>query len=214
MGLARTSRKLNWQKALVLMGCSAVLVCGARSSLHAQLVQLRPVADISLPTRISIQNGLLHVRQKVGLSLGARMTVTFSNRFDLITAVTYSPGYASLHGGGKRFELSSGTHSLGSSTGVRYWLLPPPARLSWEIHTGAGLVFGGQPSYEDLFESSTVSAVLGSTLIYQIGRIVSLKLRINERLYRIHFGSGDPVSSKRPLQLSFGLGLPFLESAR
>ncbi len=214
MELARTSCKLNWQKALLAMGCSAALVCNAPAILHAQVVLLRPVADISLPTRISIQNGLLHVRQKVGLSLGARMTVTFSNHFDVTTAVTYSPGYASLHGGGKRIEFGSGTHSLGGSTGARYWLLPPPAKLSWEIHTGAGLVFGGQPSYEDLFESSTVSAVLGSTLVYQVGRIVSLKLRINERLLRVHFGSGVPPSSKRPLQVSFGLGLPILESLR
>lgn len=194
------------------MGCSAALVCDAASNLQAQVVLFRPVADLSLPTRISIEDGLLHVRQKFGVALGGRMTLHFNDRFDVVTAVTYSPGYATLHGGGKRFQFGSGTHSLNGSTGARYWLLPPPRKLSWEIHTGVGLVFGGQPSYEDLFESSVVSALLGSTLVYQVGRIVSLKLRISERLYRVRLGSGTPLSSKRPLQLSFGLGLPFLEA--
>jgi hypothetical protein len=203
---------VSWQHALLMMGGPAALVCSAGSSVQAQVVQFRPVADVSFPTRISIQNGLLHVRQKVGVALGARMTLRFNDRFDVVTAVTYSPGYATLHGGGKRFEFASGTHTLNGSTGARYWLLPPPAKLSWEVHTSAGLVFGGQPSYEDLFESSTVSAVLGSTLVYQVGRIVSLKLRISERLLRVHFGSGNPSSSKHPLQVSFGLGLPFLEA--
>jgi hypothetical protein len=205
---------VSWQKALLAMGCSAAVVGSAGSNLQAQVVQFRPVADLSLPTRISIEDGLLHVRQKFGVALGGRMILHFNDRFDVVTAVTYSPGYATLHGGGKRFAFGSGTHSLNGSTGARYWLLPPPRKLSWEIHTSAGLVFGGQPSYEDLFESSTVSAVLGSMLVYQVGRIVSLKLRINQRLYRVRFGSGNPVSSKRPLQVTFGLGLPFLEPLR
>lgn len=205
---------MSWQKALLAMGCTAAVVGSASANLQAQVVQFRPVVDLSLPTRISIEDGLLHVRQKFGVALGGRMTLHFNDRFDVVTAVTYSPGYATLHGGGKRFEFGSGTHSLNGSTGARYWLLPPPRKLSWEIHTGAGLVFGGQPSYEDLFESSTVSAILGSMLVYQVGRIVSLKLRINQRLYRVHFGSGNPVSSKRPLQVTFGLGLPFLEPLR
>lgn len=187
---------------------------GRVTELQAQVVQLRPLAHVSLPTRISMSDGVIHVRQKIGVTFGARMTVTFNDRLDVVTSITYSPGYASLHGAGKRMELTSGAHSLGGSTGARYWLLPPPRNLSWEIHTGVGLVFGGQPSYEDLFESSTLSGVLGTTLRYQIGRIVSLRLRVEERLYRLRFGGRDTGGSKRPLQVSFGLGLPFLESAR
>jgi hypothetical protein len=195
------------------MGCTAALVCGAGSRLQAQVVRISPLADLSLPTRISFQDGAIHVRQKIGVTFGARMTLTFNHRFDVVTAVTYSPGYATLHGAGKRIELASGAHSLGGSTGARYWLLPPPRKLSWEMHTGVGLVFGGQPSYEDLFESSTLSGVLGTTLRYQVGRIVTLKLRVDQRLYRISFGP-DLGSSKRPLRVSFGLGLPLLESLR
>jgi hypothetical protein len=199
-------------KTVLLLGFTALMGCPP-FLLQAQVVQLRPVADVSFPTRFSLRNGTIHVQQKLGLALGARMTATFNDRFAMVTAVTYRPGYATLSGAGKRIVLASGAHSLGATTGARYWLLRPGGNLSWEMHSSLGLVFGGSPAYEDLFENSTVNAVLGSTLVYRIGRIVSLKLRLQERLLRLRFGNGAPTGSKRPFQLSFGLGLPFLESA-
>jgi hypothetical protein len=199
--------------ALVL-GCAAALVCSQSSELNAQTVRLRTRASLSLPTRIAIQNQVLHVRQKVGVTVGARMTVTFTPRFDVVTGVSYVPGYAVFHGAGNRIDVATSSHLLTGSTGARYWLLPPARKLSWEVHTGFGVVFGGRPAYEDLFESSTLSGVLGTTLRYRVGHIVTLKLRVQERLYRVHFGSGEPRSSKRPFQVSSGLEFPFLESRR
>jgi hypothetical protein len=196
-----------------ILGCLGALVWGS-SQLTAQIVQLRPQAGLSLPTRISIQDGVLHVRQKVGFTVGARLTVTFNQRFDAVTGVTYVPGYATFSGAGKHIKLSTSSHVLSGATGARYWVLPPERALSWEIHTSVGLVFGGSPAYQDLFESSTLTGVLGTTLRYQIGQIVSLQLRVQERLYRFRFGNRDSGSSKRPLQVAFGLGLPFLESMR
>jgi hypothetical protein len=118
-----------------------------------------------------------------------------------------------FRGAGKQIDVGTGSHLLTATTGARYWLLPPGRRLSWAVHTGLGVVFGGQPAYEDLFESSTVSGILGTTVRYQIGRIASLHLRIQDRLYRVRFGDRDPGRSRPPLQISFGLGLLFVESA-
>jgi hypothetical protein len=153
---------------------------------------------------------MIHLRQKVGFKFGARLIFTFNNRFDLTNTVTYSPGYAVLHGAGERFEVTSGSHSLAGATSARYWIRPPEGPLSWEVHTNLGMVFGGHPSYLDLFDGSTLSAVVGSALRYQWGRIVSFTLRVQERLFRLRFGDQDGGSS-RPFQVSFGLGLPFLE---
>ena len=200
--------------AALLIGCAAALVCSRGSELTAQEVQLRPQAGLSLPTRISVKNGVLHVRQKIALTVGARLSLIFNDRFDVVTGVTYVPGYAMFRGAGKQIDVAAGSHLLTATTGARYWLLPPPRMVSWEIHTGFGVVFGGQPAYEDLFETSTLSGVLGTTVRYQIGRIVSLRLRVQQRLYRLRFGDRDPGRSRSPLQVSFGVGLPFLESAR
>jgi hypothetical protein len=160
-----------------------------------------------------IQDRVLHVRQKVGVTVGARLTLAFNERFDVVTGVTYTPGYAMFRGAGKRMDVGTSSHVLTGATGARYWLLPPARKLSWEVHTGLGVVFGGEPAYEDLFESSTVSGILGTSAHYKVGRIARLQLRIQERLYRVRFGVGHPGSSRPPLQISVGLGLLFLESA-
>ena len=198
---------------LLCLGCAATLVCLWGSELNSQQLKLRPHATLSLPTRVSLENGLLHVRQKIGMTVGARLIMTFNERFDVVTGIAYMPGVVSFHGAGRKIDVATGSHVLSGSTGARYWLLPPTRMLSWEVHTALGLVFGGQPAYEDLFESSTVSGILGTAVRYQIGQIVSLHLRIQERLYRVHFGPQEPVRSRPPLQISFGLGIPFLEAA-
>jgi hypothetical protein len=209
----RTNRSSRPRFSYLFVGLLAPLVVLAVGALHAQEVQLRPQAALYLPTRISLQNGVLHVRQKISVTVGARLTLTFNEHFDMVTGVTYMPGYAMFRGAGKRIDIGTGSHLLTATTGARYWLLPPARRLSWEVHTGLGVAFGGQPAYQDLFESSTVTGILGTTVRYQIGRIASLHLRVQDRLYRVRFGDRDPGSSRPPLQISFGLGLLFLESA-
>jgi hypothetical protein len=196
------------------LGCTAALVCSWSSELNAQEVQLHPHLGLYSPTRISIQNGALDFRQKIGVKVGARLTLTFNDRFDVVTGVTYIPGYATLRGVGRRVEVGTSSHLLSATTGARYWLLPPVRMLSWEVHTRLGVVSGNQRVYEDLFNGSTLSWTLGTTLRCQIGRIVSLRMSIQERLYRVRFGGRDPGSSRSPLQVSFGLGLPFLKSVR
>jgi hypothetical protein len=182
------------------------------SELNAQEVRLRPMAGLYLPTRIRVQERMLNAQQKVGVTIGARLTIAFNPRFDVVTGVTYLPGYATFHGTGKRIDIGTGSHLLAASTGARYWLLPPAHMLSWEIHTGLGVGFGGQPAYEDLFLSSTVTGTLGTTVRYQIGRIVSLHLRVQGRLYQVRVGSQATGGPRPPLQISFGLGLPLVES--
>jgi hypothetical protein len=202
------SRVFGSQRVLSLLTALLTLL----PQLNAQQVQLRPQARLYLPTRMSVPNGVLHVQQKVGVIIGARLTLTFSQHFDVVTGVSYLPGYAVFRGAGKQLDVGTGSHLLSATTGARYWLLPPARRLSWEVHTGLGVAFGGKPAYEDLFESSTVSGIVGTAVRYQVGRIFTLHLRVQERLYRVRFGQG-PGSSRPPLQIAFGVGLPLVESA-
>ena len=197
-----------------LLGAGGVLLWAGASTASAQIMEVRPIADLSTPTKVSLRDGSLRLSQKVGVSFGARMTLTFNDRFDVTSTVRYSPGYATLYGSGKRIQLLSGAQTLGASSGARYWLRSPGGPFSWEVHTGLGLIFGGQPAYEELFESSTLTAVLGTALRYQVGRIASLTLRIQERLLRLRFGQELAGSPGRPLRVTVGVGLPILEVLR
>jgi hypothetical protein len=128
------------------------------------------------------------------MTVGARLTLTFNERFDVVTRVTYIPGYAMFRGAGERIDVGTSSHLLAATTGAVYWLLPPTRRFSWEVHTGHGAAFGGQPAHLDLFESSTVSGTLGTTVRYRLGRIMNLRLRVQECLYRVRFGGRDSGS--------------------
>jgi hypothetical protein len=140
------------------------------------------------------------------VTVGARVTLTFSDRFDVVTGITYMPGYVAFHRSGEQFDVGTSAHSLSASTGARYWLLPPSqGMLSWEVHTGLGVGAGGQAAYKDLFENSTLTGVVGTAVRYQIGQLVSLTLKVQERLCRIRLGGGDVGRSRSPFDVSFGL---------
>jgi hypothetical protein len=203
------ANRLTPCRAGVALGWAALLACCGTSPLEAQRLRLRPAADVSLPTRTSIQNGQLHVSQRIGVTVGARLTISFNRRFEAITGVSYNPGYAMVTGAGRRFSVATRAHVLTAAGDARYWLRSPARTLSWEVHTGIGIAFGGEPAYQDLFESSTLSGILGSTVRCQIGRVVGLRLRIQDRLYRVRFGNRSAGRSSSPLHLSLGLDLPF-----
>jgi hypothetical protein len=186
---------------------------GRNAELEGQEVRLRPRIALYRPTRISAQNGVLHLQQKIGVIIGARLTLTFNDRFDVVTGITYMPAYVTLHRSGQQFDVGTRSHSLSVTTRAQYWLLPPsPRMLSWEVHTGLGVAGGGQAAYKNLFDNSTVTGILGTSMRYQIGRIVSLTLKVQERFCRIRLGGREPGRSRSPLDVSFGLGFPFLES--
>jgi hypothetical protein len=211
VGIADAARRTQLP---LLLGCAAVLIGTPVSNLQAQRVELRSKSGLYLPTKISLKHGSLDVQQKVGLRFGAGLTLTFNDRFDVVTGVSYIPGYAVFRGAGKNIDIRTGSHLLSGATAARYWLVPPARMLSWEIHTGVGVAFGGQAGYEDLFESSTVSGIIGTMVRYQVGQIVRLQLRVQNRLFRANFGRGSSPSTRSPLQVNFGLAFPFLESLR
>jgi hypothetical protein len=211
-------RRTQFLRLPVILG-TAVIVClpalglSRSSELEGQEVRLRPHTGLYRPTRISAQNGVLHLQQRIGVVVGARLTVTFNDRFDVVTGVSYIPAYVTFHRSGERLDVGTRSHSLSVTTRAQYWLFPPSARmLSWEVHTSLGLTGGGQSAYKDLFDNSTITGIVGTAVRYQIGRIVSLTLRVQERLYRIRLGGGDVGRSRSPLDVSFGVGFPFLES--
>lgn len=201
--------------AATLLVCLPALGAPGSFELEAQEARFRPHVGLYLPTRISTQDGVLHIRQKIGVTVGARVTLTYSDRFDVVTGITYMPGYVAFHRSGERFNVGSSAHSLSASTGARYWLLPPSAgMLSWEIHTGLGVGMGGQAAYKDLFENAVLTGVVGTVVRYQVGQLVSLTLKVQERLCRIRLGGAALATSRSPFDVSFGLGLPFLEALR
>jgi hypothetical protein len=204
--------RLTQGRSRAVLVWAALFACCWTAPLHSQHLSLRPQANLSLPTRFAIRNSQIHVGQRLGVAVGARLTLSFNRRFDAAAGVSYSPGYALVQGAGRRFSVATGTHVLAVSSDARYWLRAFTRRFSWEVHTGVGIVFGGAPAYQDLFESSTMGGIVGTTVRYRVGRVVGLRLRIDDRAYRVRFGIRTASRSSSPLHLSLGLDLPFHRS--
>ena len=207
----RTSRSECFFYFFVGLGCATALLCGRSSAIQAQEVQFRSKAGLYTPTRLSLQDGSIHLHQKIGIRVDGQLRLAFSDRFDVTTGVTYIPGYAEFSGIGKQISLGTGSHRFSASTGARYWLVRPVRAFSWEMSAAVGAVFGGQSDNENLFATSTVSGVIGMTLAYQIGQLVLLKVRIQERLYRVTFGDQGSPTTRPPFRVTFALALPFLQ---
>ena len=199
--------RVQW---LLLLGAAAGMTSASAVPLEAQQIEVRPIAKFSLPTKFSLQDGTLHVSQRVGVRFGAQMNVRLNERFDVTSAVTYSPGYATVSGSMKRVQVSSGAQSLAGATAARYWLRPRDLPLAWEVHSGVGLVFGGQPSYMELLDGSTMTASVGTSVRYRFRQLVSLSVRVEQRVLRLQFGD-QLGGSSRPFRVAFGVGLPFLD---
>ncbi|HEV7366437.1 MAG TPA: hypothetical protein VGN76_11375 [Gemmatimonadales bacterium] len=93
----RTNRSSSQRVFYLFVGLLPLLIVLAvgalqNPGLNAQEVQLRPLGTIYLPSRISLQHGSLDARQKLGVTFGARLTLRFTKRFDVVTAITTSPG--------------------------------------------------------------------------------------------------------------------------
>ncbi|MFL5461810.1 MAG: hypothetical protein ACJ8AY_14080, partial [Gemmatimonadales bacterium] len=85
-------------RGLLLLGAAAGLISATAVPLEAQQIEVRPITKFSLPTKFSLQDGTLHVSQRVGFRFGVQMNARFNDRFDVTSAVTYSPGYATVSG--------------------------------------------------------------------------------------------------------------------
>lgn len=193
-------------------GSIVVLLVGLGAPLHGQQVQFRQQTRLILPTRFSIQNGVLDLQQKIGVSLGARLNLNFSPRLSVSTGVGYIPGYATLRATGRQVALLTGNQLVTAGTRVMYWLVPADRPISWEIHSGIGIASGGE-RYRDLFERATFSAMVGTAVYWQIGQLVRLSLRVQERLYRAQLAGAGPSTGGKPFRVAVGVGFPFLQNS-
>jgi hypothetical protein len=201
------------RRVALRLGWAATLLCGLGLPLAAQEVRFHHHAGLYAPTRFSIQGGSLNIRQKIGVSFGTRMTLKFNERLDVVSGITYIPGYATISGAGRRFEVGTASHRLTASIGPTYWLVPRARKLSCELRAALGVVAGGgEGAFGNLFERSSLSGNVAAILRYQVGRILDLQMRIQQRLYRLQLSGPEPGNSSNPFRVSFGVGFPFLES--
>jgi len=62
----------------------------------------------------------------------------------------------------------------------------------------------------ELLDGSTMTASVGTSVRYRFRQLVSLSVRVEQRVLRLQFGD-QLAGSSRPFRVAFSVGLPFLD---
>lgn len=194
-------RSAPWVGALFL----AVSVAG---SAHAQRISLAPDIGVYIPTSelVAAASGDTF-KQEIGLSLGGRVGLWFSNRLGVQVTGTYVPSDLrySFTGG----ETTEDANLWFGSGRVSVAVIPVTSPVYMVLSGGVSVVGRSGTAYDGVEDKSDVGGVAGATLGVNLGPI-SLFVNADDNVYKASFSGGTAVESKtqHDVTLSFGLGVP------
>lgn len=194
-------RSAPWVGALLL----AVSVAG---SAHAQRISLAPDIGVYIPTSelVAAASGDTF-KQEIGLSLGGRVGLWFSNRLGVQVTGTYVPSDLrySFTGG----ETTEDANLWFGSGRVSVAVIPVTSPVYMVLSGGVSVVGRSGTAYDGVEDKSDVGGVAGATLGVNLGPI-SLFVNADDNVYKASFSGGTAVESKtqHDVTLSFGLGVP------
>lgn len=194
-------RSAPWVGALLL----AASVAG---SAHAQRISLAPDIGVYIPTSelVAAASGDTF-KQEIGLSLGGRVGLWFSNRLGVQVTGTYVPSDLrySFTGG----ETTEDANLWFGSGRVSVAVIPVTSPVYMVLSGGVSVVGRSGTAYDGVEDKSDVGGVAGATLGLNLGPI-SLFVNADDNVYKASFSGGTAVESKtqHDVTLSFGLGVP------
>jgi len=187
-----------------------VAVTLTAQSAQAQKLSLAPTFGVYIPTTelIKAVNGE-SFKQEVGLAVGGRMGIAFSQRLGLQVTGSYVPSNL-------RFALDGTSQTTDASlffgaSKLSFFLLPPTSPISFQLNGGVALVKRSGTAYENLKDKSSVGGTVGAQLGLRLGPL-PLLFAAETYLYKQHLegltsDTGEQASQK-DVQLSIGFGFP------
>jgi hypothetical protein len=202
----------------------ALAVTLAAPAARAQRLSLAPTVGLYAPTAQLVSGivnggGTVAFRQKVGLSLGGRLGLSFGSHFGISATGSYVP--KSLQATVSQTGITQNTaeyNNLWFGTGrVNVWLLPPSSILALGVNGGVGVVGRGETvvaddvgnQYTDASRTD-IGGVVGGTVGFNLG-VIGLFLSVDDYLYKpsVFEELGLKSRTQNDLQFSFGLGTRF-----
>lgn len=194
-------RSAPWVGALLLAATLA-------GSAHGQRISLAPDIGVYIPTSelVAAASGDTF-KQEIGLSLGGRVGLWFSNRLGVQVTGTYVPSDLrySFTGG----ETTEDANLWFGSGRVSVAVIPVTSPVYMVLSGGVSVVGRSGTAYDGVEDKSDVGGVAGATLGLNLGPI-SLFVNADDNVYKASFSGGTAVESKtqHDVTLSFGLGVP------
>ena len=194
----------------ILSGTLAALAAFAPSSAQAQRVSLSPTIGVYIPTSelVKAAEGQ-EFKQEVALSVGGRLGVTLSPRFGIETSVSYVP--SNLRFTFDQTETTTDANLLLGTLRATFHAIPMTSPVWLTINGGASMIRRGGEAYEDLEDRSDFGGVVGATVGFRLGSMMSFYVAAEDYIYgtKVEATELDDLSqTQNDVQIALGFGFP------
>lgn len=182
----------------------------APSNAEAQRVSLSPTIGVYIPTSelVKAANGE-EFKQEVGLAIGGRLGLTLSPRFGIETSVSYVP--SNLRFTFDETQTTTDANLLFGTVRGTLHVVPMTQPLWLSLNGGVSLVNRGGDAFEDAEDKTDVGGVVGATVGFRLGSMLSFYVAAEDYIYGTKFeatGLGEESRTQNDVQLAVGFGFP------
>ena len=199
-----------FRRATVFALCALTIGLVAARPAVAQRVSLSPTIGIYIPTTelIKAANGE-EFKQEVGVSVGGRLGVSLSPRFGIETTVSYVP--SNLRFTFDQTQTTTDANLLFGSARASFHVIPMTKPLWLTLNGGVSMIKRGGQAYENLEDKTDVGGVVGATVGFRLGSMMSFYVAAEDYIYgrKIDETTFDADSkTQNDVQVSIGFGFP------
>ncbi len=191
------------------MLAAAVLALGATPA-RAQRLSLSPMVGVYIPTSelVKAAEGE-EFKQEVAISVGGRLGVTLSPRFGIETSVSYVP--SNLRFTFDQNETTTDANLLLGTIRATFHAIPMTSPVWLTLNGGASMIRRGGEAYEEVEDRSDVGGVVGATVGFRLGSMLSFYVAAEDYIYGTRVEGtdlGDETRTQNDVQIAFGFGFP------
>jgi hypothetical protein len=150
-------------------------------------------------------------RQDVGLALGASLGVGLGSRFGVQMAGTYVPSQLSGTIDQTGTITQSDANLFFGNANVTFYVVKPTHMVWLALNGGGSVVSRSGPAYEGVTGTTSVGGLVGATLGFRLGSVLSFHVSATNFIYSAQFTKNDITteqSTQNDILLGLGLGVP------
>jgi Outer membrane protein beta-barrel domain len=187
-----------------------LILVSAAGPLAAQRISISPTIGVYIPTSelVKAANGQ-EFKQEIALAVGGRLGINFTPRLGLVTSVSYVP--SNLRFTFNQNETKTDANLLFGSARASYQLIPYTSPVWLGLNAGASLIKRGGDAYADAEDKTDVGGVVGATIGFRLGSLLSFYVAADDYIYGTTFADASTLEEKKTqndVQLSVGFGVP------
>jgi hypothetical protein len=176
----------------------------------AQRLSLSPTIGVYIPTSelVKAASGE-EFKQEIGLAVGGRLGITLSPRFGIESSITYVPSDLEFAFDGSE-TTTDASLLLGTARATAH-VIPMTQPVWLSLNGGVSLVKRGGEAYEAVEDDSDVGGVVGATVGFRLGSMLSFYVAAEDYIYGSRFEGttlGEESRTQNDVQIAVGFGFP------